>query len=289
MPRNYCQYVLWAEEMESELNTGLAVLGGAILSKDVVIKILGPTADYIGDELRGWTERRVNNVGRIFQSAREKLGDRIEENGAVSPRILAHILNQGSYCDEKIFIDYFGGVLASSRSGVIRDDRGIYWAALASRLSVFQLRAHYLIYTAISSKFAGRSKEFPGYDRKDLAIFIPSTAYYSGMSFSEQEIKQDEAISVHSIFGLQSMGLIESNVWTSRSSLREKVDQAICPGEEEGLFVVPSAPGVELFLWAHGDGQLCLNAIFEKTFPRFSEIAVCWPVFTIDELKANNN
>ena len=55
--------------MNIDPGTGLAILGGALASKEFLVKLLGPTADYIGDGVKNWTERRVNNVGTIFSIA----------------------------------------------------------------------------------------------------------------------------------------------------------------------------------------------------------------------------
>ncbi len=38
--------------------TGLTILGSAIGSAKVVEKILGPTSEYIGEQLKEWTEKK---------------------------------------------------------------------------------------------------------------------------------------------------------------------------------------------------------------------------------------
>ncbi|MDF4932282.1 hypothetical protein P3556_24170, partial [Vibrio parahaemolyticus] len=53
----------------------------AYLGKDGIAKLLGPTAEYLGGELREFTQKRVQNVGKIFSKAEEKLGDNINSNG----------------------------------------------------------------------------------------------------------------------------------------------------------------------------------------------------------------
>jgi hypothetical protein len=53
-----------------EIGTGLTVLGSAKLLE----KLLGPTAEYIGDGIRKWTENRTANVRRIIDIAVKKLG-----------------------------------------------------------------------------------------------------------------------------------------------------------------------------------------------------------------------
>ncbi len=110
--------------MSIEIGAGLGILGGSIASKELILKILGPTADYIGDGLRSWTEKRVENVKNIFDIAGEKLGNKIEEPGSVAPKVLRLVLNEGSFCDDELTKEYFGGVLASSRTPLARDDRG---------------------------------------------------------------------------------------------------------------------------------------------------------------------
>ena len=86
----------------------------AYLTKDGIAKLLGPTAEYLGDGLRDYTKRRAENISRIFQKASEKLGNRIETPGEVPPRVLKAVLNEGSFCDDELAAEYFGGVLASS-------------------------------------------------------------------------------------------------------------------------------------------------------------------------------
>ena len=58
--------------------TGLTILGTAVGSAKLLEKFLGPTAEYLGDGLKSWTEKRVNNTKRIFHRATALIGDRIE-------------------------------------------------------------------------------------------------------------------------------------------------------------------------------------------------------------------
>ena len=124
--------------------TGLAALGIALGGKDLVVKLLGPTAEYLGNGMKGFAERRVENVGKIFSNASKKLGSKLEDTGGVPPKVLKGIVEDGSFADDFLAVDYFGGVLASSRTGISRDDRGAYFNSLISRLSTYQLRAHYM-------------------------------------------------------------------------------------------------------------------------------------------------
>lgn len=86
--------------MNMDAGTGLTVLGSAIGSAKLLEKMLGPTADYIGEGVKSWTEKRVANVQRIFNIAARRLGTKIESDGAVPPRVLKGILDEGSFCDD---------------------------------------------------------------------------------------------------------------------------------------------------------------------------------------------
>ena len=54
-------------------------LSGAL--GDVVKKILGPTAEYLGDELKlAYTQKRFENTGKVFSNAEKKLGDKLDRS-----------------------------------------------------------------------------------------------------------------------------------------------------------------------------------------------------------------
>ncbi len=61
--------------------SGLAIIATGIGSKKIIEKLLGPTADYLGEGLRSWTEKRVENTRRIFTHAAKLLGDDLESPG----------------------------------------------------------------------------------------------------------------------------------------------------------------------------------------------------------------
>src|SRR5919106_5794497 len=113
---------------------------GAFVTKDVVTRLLGPTADYLGAEMQQFTQRRLETIGRIFRNAADKAQDRLDEPGAVPPRVLRDIINEGSFQDDDLATEYFGGVLASSKTPMNRDDRAATFTSLISRLSTYQIR-----------------------------------------------------------------------------------------------------------------------------------------------------
>lgn len=221
--------------------TGLALLGTAKL----VEKLLGPTAEYLGDNLRVWTEKQAENTKRIFQHFERKLGDGIHEPGAVHPRVLKNVLQDGSFSDDELAAEYFGGVLASSRSGVSRDDRGATFAALIGRLTTYQLRTHFFFYQIVKRVFEGTSENLMDTTgRANLRLFIPFDCYVEAMQFEAGE--SESVILNHALFGLAKDSLIEPAFQYGPQVFEGRA----------GITFSPSVLGVELFVWAHGQGNL---------------------------------
>jgi hypothetical protein len=243
--------------MGIEPATGLTILAAAWGSKELVVKLLGPTADYLGGGMRDWTERGVQNMGRVFENARKKLGDRIETPGAVPPKVLKGIISEAPFCDDELAAEYFGGVLASSRSGVSRDDRGAAFAALVGRLSAYQIRAHYFFYSVIRILYEGATENIGAQQgRLRLKTFIPIAAFGTAMEFGPGE--RLEVLLGHVMFGLVRETLIDNSfAFGPPNEIQMLYPQA----GEPGLVISPSPLGVELFLWAHGRGDLAANAI----------------------------
>ncbi len=241
--------------------TGLTVLGTAVGSAKLVEKILGPTAEYLGVGLKDWTERSIRNVGRVFQKAEEKLGPRIEKPGAVPPKVLKEVLEQAAFSDDELAAEYFGGVLASSRSEVGRDDRGAGFTALIGRLTSYQIRSHYFFYTLVHEVFAAADVNLGvPQGRQQCQTFIPFASYVAALEFSE---KEDASVIIsHVMFGLARENLIDDHFEFGGV---DHIRKAFVKAEQPGLVFTPSALGVELFLWANGRGDLALNSILDQS------------------------
>lgn len=242
--------------------TGAALLA-AYVTKDTLNKILGPTAELIGEQLRNFIGRKIKNVGRIFQKAERKLGDRTCSNGSVPPKVLCQIMNDGAFCEDELSAEYFGGVLASSRSSIPRDDRGVPLLALISRLSTYQIRTHYIMYSVYAKTFKGERASLLVKKNETLEVFIPMQAYSVAMGFSRDEESSLYTFLGHSFFGLKKEGLIETFAYGSLEHLRKIWSLA----ESDGVLCSPSALGAELFLWAHGISDKSPNHLFDPSIP----------------------
>ena len=239
-----------------EVGSGLAIFGSAKL----IEKLLGPTCEYLGQNIQQLTKKMHDNIAKIFINAESKLGDRINQEGKVPPKVLKSIIENGAWCEEELQCEYFGGVLASSRCSISRDDRGAYLSNLVSELSSYQIRMHYLIYSEINQLFS--DKEFNVCEqaiRNKLEIFIPLSTYLEAFDYSEEELKRVFELTPHILFGLSNAGLIENNFqYGPQESLKKKYPDA----NSYGIIVQPSQRGVELFMWAYGRGFEPLTSFF---------------------------
>lgn len=238
------------------VGTGLAVIG----SKDLLTKILGPTADYLGGELKGLVEKCNINLDRIFTKAKGKLGDKLNEQGQVNPRVLKHILDEGGFCEDELTAEYYGGILASSKTEYGRDDRGVTLLSTIKALSVYQLRMHYLMYSIVNHMFAEKSFNI-GADHHKMTIYIPSSVYLAAMEFSERE--RSKNIVIHSITGLAKHGLIGPDYFYGSKEYLQKQYQG---ADDHGFIFEPIVGGAELFLWANGVDSASGHEITEKKY-----------------------
>jgi hypothetical protein len=237
--------------------TGLTILGGAIGSKELIQKILGPTADYLGEGAANWTKRGVQNLGRVFANATKKLGDQVDRPGAVPPKVLKGILEEAPFCDDELGAEYFGGVLASSRTEVGRDDRGAAFLALIGRLSTYQIRSHYFFYDAVRELYGGLVENLGVLDgRQKLRVFVPMESFALALECGNGE--NFGTLLPHVMFGLVREALIETEfLFGDPGLLKSRYPRA----DVYGILFSPSVLGVELFLWAHGKGSLHTNEI----------------------------
>lgn len=212
-----------------------------------VRELLGPSIQYLGrDVLPRGVEQGVENFGRVLRNAHAKLRGREGEPGGVPPRVLRGVLEEGFYAEEQIVTEYLGGVLASSRGGNSRDDRGVGYLALIARLSAYDLRLHYVAYASFHTLIAGSDLDVE--DGTDLdtygRVFIPEDALSAAMDYTAEE--DGRALTDHSTIVLNTEGLI-GHYGSGKQEYTAPMGAA-----GPGLVFCPSFMGMQLFLWAHG-------------------------------------
>lgn len=224
------------------VGAGLAILG----SKDVLNKLLGPTADYIGEEAKSLVSKCNVNLEDVFFRSKEKLGDEIDSPGAVNPRILKQVMDEARYCDEKISREYFAGILATSRSKHSENDEGLQYIATVRDLSSWQLKLHYIFYQSLKREDNFKNVSLNMLDaRRGLSMYIPMKELLKSMGFSEPIDAQ--YILAPTIHGLRRLGLIGEYY---RFGEKELIKQDYPDASEDAVILEPTAFGAELLLWA---------------------------------------
>ena len=249
--------------VEPITTVGLGVVG-AYLAKDLLIKLLGPAADYLGGGLHDLVKTRAETLNKIFVSAAQKLGDKIEEPGAVPPKILKGIIADGSFATDEIEIEYFAGILAASRTSDGQNDRGVRALKTIQSLSSDQIRTHYIVYSCILGQYSGNQTNINEVTQANkLEIFLGAEEYltemhvYSpdGKSYSSDMLV--ETIS-HCLFGLADEALISSNLmWGPEEHMKKQKNWV----KRSGIVVAPTRSGFELFRLGLGENQSTTTSI----------------------------
>ncbi|HEY4311912.1 MAG TPA: hypothetical protein VGN12_20865 [Pirellulales bacterium] len=136
--------------MSDEITKILIAATGGIASKDIITKLLGPSADYIGEGARSLVEKSSRNLRRIFDVACGKLGNKIDSQGGVNARVLKGVWEEGRYIEDAISAEYFGGLLAGARTTDGADDSAVPALSLLKAMSSQQLRLHFIIYSLLA-------------------------------------------------------------------------------------------------------------------------------------------
>ena len=224
---------------------GLAVLG----SKDILTKVLGPSADYVGGEIKNFVAKCNINLDQVFQNAKSKLGGRLDAPGGVSPRVLKHVFDDGRFADEQIVVDYYGGLLAGSKTPTGKDDRALPYLSKVQQMSAFQLRLHFLFYSELLRIFRATPVNLgSGVTWPQCTLIISHQMFMAALPQEEWLQKEYWKIMSQAAVGLHNEGLVSSYGYGPLEGRREEFEDP----PENGILLAPSFLGAELFMWAVG-------------------------------------
>lgn len=260
-----------------------AVASGAL----VLRQLFGPSVREVGEAMRRWTELRLRNVGRVVENAAEKLGDP-DEAGEVNTRVAMHILEEGSYSDDPIVVDYLGGVLAASKTSDGFDDRGTAWTAMIGRLPAIALRTHYVLYRTLRDALVGQDLNLGDGTVAGSRgrMFLPYRVWHVAMDLREESADVWAKYS-ETVWLLHREGLIGD---TFRFGGSDHVKSEVPGVEESGLVWVPSAPGIWLFMWAHGYRTAQVNDVLspELAMPFAAAVEIPAGAINVHEQRLRN-
>ena len=123
------------------LAEGAAIVSGAYAAR----KILGPTLDAMGEDLK-----RLYAAGRdrVMSAAERKIED-LDDGKRANLRTARDVLWHGAVTEDVVSAEYYGGLLAASRSADGQDDTAIPFVNAIKALSRRQLKMHFNIYWSL--------------------------------------------------------------------------------------------------------------------------------------------
>lgn len=244
---------------------------GAALT--VANKLLGKTAEAISSDIA-----KLYNVGKekIFSVAIRKTPN-TDDGKQTNLRVTRDVFWNGSYTDESICAEYFGGILASSRSVDGKDDRGIYYADIIKSLSSQQLLLHYYVYTSLNKLWfsmpAEKESPNPG---------LMSELQNYNLWLATEELSSLGVSVEKDLIALMSKGLITASYEA----------QALDLEDDRKLFytkVQPCTLGVQLYAVAHNKLEEWAT-VPSTDFGEFPDIKMIqYFAFSSEELKTKLN
>lgn len=198
-----------------------------------VKKLLGPVFSELGEDFR-----LLYALGRdkIIQVACRKT-ENIEDGKIPNLRVTRDVFWNGAFTDDEVCAEYFGGILASSRTTEGKDDSAIQYVDVIKSLSSKQLRLHYLIYNALNRMFVEANKAV-------------SVAHHTHIEKENIWISSSELVNVHELKietdlnCLWRLGLISSYEYNSGKSVKNNVPYLLTR-------VHPNTFGIMLYAAAH--------------------------------------
>ncbi len=229
-------------------------------------KVLGPTLDTLGEDIN-----KVYQAGRdkIIEVAKRKVSN-IEDGASANLRVSRDVFWNGAFTDEAICAEYFGGILASSRSQDGKDDTGVYYVDLIKSLSSAQLRLHYTIYRSLN-KLLIQDKT-----KKELNVGQSTQLYGVHLYFASVELQKADLKIDTDLEALYRKGLLHEY----KTDGHKLENDSTLPY----TMIVPTTLGIQLFAIANNllpswrDYQL-------KDFGDFKDITLPqYSAFEIDKL-----
>lgn len=217
--------------MSDEKELAIAVPGEWALKQ-----AFGPVLGELGEDMK-----RLYATGRdkIIIAGFKKITNK-EDGKSANLRVTRDVLWNGSFTDEEICAEYFGGILASSRSKDGKDDTGVFYVNLIKSLSSNQLKLHYLIYFSFNKAFISdpeKAKINPGQESE----LVREKIFLSFMDILKITGEKDIGRDLHALY---SKGLI-GNFQIKEHPLKN--GKSTVPY----IFIVPTSLGVQLYAVGH--------------------------------------
>ena len=220
----------------------------------VLKKVFGPVLGELGEDMQ-----KLYAIGRdkILLAGYNKITNK-DDNKKANLRVTRDIFWNGSFSDESICAEYFGGILASSRSEDGKDDNGIHYTDVIKSLSSKQLQLHYVIYNSLNKLL---SKEEKSINVGQATELQQKLIWFSAIEFIKQlNLKIDTDLNV-----LYKQGLLHEY----KADKFNLEDSKTFPY----VMVKPTTFGVLLYAIAHNKFEIW-NQFSNQDFGDFEDIAL---------------
>lgn len=131
-----------------DLSNPAALGAGVATGYELARRLLGPSADMVGERIRDLLERGGQSTVQVLASALRWMRVCGTEPGFVNSRILRTICEEAPFLNDALASEYFGGLLACA-GATGNDDDLLPYVHLVRRMSTRQLRLHYIVYTSL--------------------------------------------------------------------------------------------------------------------------------------------
>lgn len=259
--------------------TDAATSEAAKSARSLLTRLLGPSADVIGAH---WAERlRERTLARLTDKTEKRA--QLQRAAGQSPgianaRVVAEVFTSAQFSDSEVVAEYLSGVLASSRDAEGKNDAGVTWSSLISRLSTDQLKLHYFVYASARQRFIGKDLYSP-HEVHNVEVVLDSEPFAAAADMSAVEFSD-------AIDGLMREGLIGDSYRYGPSKFlfereRARPNTSIHYPNASGLRVRLTVHGVRLFTWGTGYGDRGIEAYAD---PSINLGAVDAPLPTVTPL-----
>jgi hypothetical protein len=234
------------------------------ITHDALPRIFGPSYDVVGKKLAGYTTYAMDNLERVAKAAMRRSSDSKVQNGQLSMRASLAIIEESVSCENELMAEYFGGVLATTQKGKPGDDRAATFARMIGRLSSYQVRAHYIVYSFFKNVWNGKRLPITRLELRERAsVYIPLGNYAKAMGCAPYEGLTPYLD--HAITGLIKEGLL-SDYYSYADSAYALMPPCEIQGKS-GIVVAPTRLGLELFMWVNGEDYPPHQVFFREFVP----------------------
>jgi hypothetical protein len=220
-------------------------VGAGLLARDLATQILGPTANVLGQDFAKGYTWTTQNIIQVLKVARGKLGESLNLDGNVHPRIARKIFREAADVDDCFAAEYFGGLLASSRDPHAADDSAVPFLKKLEQLSSEQIKLHFVShYLYVKAVFYLQEREQHSF-ASDYGLRIDLASLQKLFPHRELEWWLPSVISQ-----MQEAGVLGEN--HTLRSFRHISGRNQERHKKEGLYLTFSNAGLCLFMRALG-------------------------------------